>query len=268
MRISALRLCRGRAFDVRGPPGRQERRWTGFRVAVVTTVSLPACADSARRTHGRRGEPLRSEGWTHTTLGVPDREHAHILSAWDVVNVIASSLEQEPPRLGDRRLSDLPDLRLGLRRDPDRQTHRRCRSSSTIEDAGRSRPASADCQDSESASCSARRSLSLRSSPPSSATSSRTVPSGRLPGVSYARAQLHGGGRAALPWLQGPASGREPCVRYAQRVRVVPRRQAGIVGRGRRYQVVRVEGHRASVLRAAFVAGRAGAPGANARAAE
>jgi len=62
----------------------------------------------------------------------------------------------------------------------DRPCHRRRRSSSRISEAGRIRPASADCEDEESATCKARRSLSVRSSPSSSATSSMTVPSASL----------------------------------------------------------------------------------------
>lgn len=59
---------------------------------------------------------------------------------------------------------------------PDGQAHLRRRSSSRIAAAGRRRPVSADCHDAESASCSARRSSSVRSSPLSSATRSITVP--------------------------------------------------------------------------------------------
>ena len=51
-------------------------------------------------------------------------------------------------------------------------------------EAGRRRPDSADFQDAERASCSARRSSSVRSSPSSSATRSTTVPSGSVVGSS------------------------------------------------------------------------------------
>jgi hypothetical protein len=58
--------------------------------------------------------------------------------------------------------------------------HRRWRSSFRIANAGRSRPASADFHDAESASCRVRRSSSVRSSPSVVSDQVNTVLSGRL----------------------------------------------------------------------------------------
>jgi hypothetical protein len=65
-------------------------------------------------------------------------------------------------------------------------------------DAGRSRPASADFQDADSASCKARRSSSVRSSPSSSATRSTTVPSGKAVGSSRTRRPFSTRARSGL----------------------------------------------------------------------
>jgi hypothetical protein len=79
---------------------------------------------------------------------------------------------------------DFENLYVSFRCGSDREGHRLRRSSSRIADAGRRRPDSADFQDAERASCSARRSSSVRSSPSSSATRSTTVPSGKVVGSS------------------------------------------------------------------------------------
>ena len=141
---------------------------------------------------------------------MPDGEDGYVFCPRDVIHVISGLCEQEPSRAIYRRptvrtanmwrlperveagsklleeqagrrwpvltpsVVDLTDLRFGLGCDPDGQNHRRFRSSSTIDDAGFNRPASNDRHEAESASCRARRSFSFRSSPSSSATSSRT----------------------------------------------------------------------------------------------
>ena len=79
------------------------------------------------------------------------------------------------------------DLRVRFGRGEDRQAHRRRRSSSRIRVAGWRPPASADLQDVNNASCKARRSSLVRSSPSSSATRSTTVPSGKVVGSSRTR---------------------------------------------------------------------------------
>ena len=81
------------------------------------------------------------------------------------------------------------------------QAHRRRRSSSRIADAGRRCPASADFQDADSASCRARRSSSERSSPSSSATRSTTVPSGRVVGSSRTSRPCRTCARRGLMWI-------------------------------------------------------------------
>ena len=74
-----------------------------------------------------------------------------------------------------------------FRCDSDGQAHRRRRSTSGISAVGRRLPVSADFQDADSASCKARRSSLVRSSPSSSATRSTTVPSGKVVGSSRTR---------------------------------------------------------------------------------
>src|SRR5579864_2377312 len=151
---------------------------------------------------------------------MPHCEHQYVVAVWNVVHVISSALEQNPTRpwyrgkpietadvgrVGDdaercgqlvgkqvwrgRAIPSPPavhftDLLVCLRGGSDRQAHRRVRNSSRIADAGRRRPASADFQEADSASCKARRSSSVRSSPSSSTTRSTTVPSGRVVGSS------------------------------------------------------------------------------------
>lgn len=170
---------------------------------------------------GRRSSALRhAKRWPCSAPRMPHGEHSHFFGERDVVDVIPSVLEQNPAHIRDVRLpiraADVrsvadpierrsqfsqeeiwcgraigtppivnhADLRVRLRCGPDRQTYRRWRSSSRIAEAGRRRPASADCQDEDRASCNARRSSSVRSSPSSSATRSTTVPSGKAVGSS------------------------------------------------------------------------------------
>ena len=138
--------------------------------------------------------------------------------AWNVVNVMARASQQNAPCTTNRRapietaevwrtsheversgeffeeeiwrctavrappVVDDADLGVGFGCSSDRQAHRRWRNSSRIAVDERRRPASAEVQDADSASCSARRSASVRSSPSSSATRSRTVPSGSVVG--------------------------------------------------------------------------------------
>ena len=162
-------------------------------------------------------EPQRR---SNATLTVPDRDDRHFVLTWNVVDVIARSSQQNAARVTYRRapvkttevwrtgddferngqfvkkkvargaailspsVVDRVDLSVGLGCGGDRQAHRRWRNSSRIAEAGRRRPPSADVQDADSASCSARRSSTVRSSPSSSATRSITVPSGSVVGSS------------------------------------------------------------------------------------
>ena len=93
---------------------------------------------------------------------------------------------------------DRADLSVGLRCGGDRQAHRRWRNSSRIAEAGRTRPASAEAHDVDSAACSARRSSSVKSSPSSSATRSMTVPSGNVVGSSRMRRPFSTRARSGL----------------------------------------------------------------------
>jgi hypothetical protein len=165
--------------------------------------------------------PLRrAQRRSHATLRVPHRKHGHLARPRNVVDVIARSLKQDTTRPWDRRMSicsadarciaddverscefvkeqirrrrtappppvvDLADLCVCFGSGSYRQAHRRWRNSSRIADTGRRRPVSVDFQDADSASCRARRSSSVRSSPSSSATRSTTVPSGKVVGSS------------------------------------------------------------------------------------
>ena len=96
---------------------------------------------------------------------------------------------------------DFADLRVRFGRGDDLQAHRRRRSSSRIRDAGWRPPASADLQDVDNASCKARRSSLVRSSPSSSATRSTTVPSGKVVGSSRTRRPFSTRARRGPIWL-------------------------------------------------------------------
>ena len=96
---------------------------------------------------------------------------------------------------------DFADLRVRFGRGEDLQAHRGRRSSSRIRDSGRRPPASADLQDVNNASCKARRSSLVRSSPSSSATRSTTVPSGKVVGSSRTRRPLSTRARRGPIWL-------------------------------------------------------------------
>ncbi len=149
---------------------------------------------------------------------MPDGQDSHVVFSNGVVDVVTGRAEKEAPYARHRRASvrtsekwrlgnelecvgqfvekrvrggdsvltppdvDRANLGISLGCGDDRQLHRRWRSSSRISCAGRRRPASADFEEANNASCSARRSSSVRSSPSSSATRSRTVPSGRVVG--------------------------------------------------------------------------------------
>lgn len=193
--------------------------------------------------HGENPEPkggaqLRcAQRWSGTTLRMPHGQHPHLVSARDVVDVIASPLQQDAtcPRHWRLRIQatdlrcvsddverdgqfieeqvwcsepiptppvvDFDDLSVGFGCGLYRQAHRRRRSLSRIADAGRRCPASADFQDADSASCRARRSPSVRSSPSSSATRSTIVPSGRVVGSSKTSRPFSTRARRGLMWL-------------------------------------------------------------------
>jgi hypothetical protein len=151
-----------------------------------------------------------------------------------------------PPRI------DSADLSVSLRRRPNRQGHRRRRSSPRRSDAGRRSPACADCHDAESASCKARRSSSVRSSSSSSATSCTTVPSGSVVGSSRTRPPFSTRARSGRPppdlcepphWLrpnclripEPPARANPPLARWLagrQRQRRLRRQDTDSIGAG------------------------------------
>ena len=181
---------------------------------------LVAEVSAARAPFRPWGCRLRPQWRSDPTPRMPHGKHSHLVTAGNVVDVIARLLQQNAPSAPDGRLPietpdlwsdannlersgefleeevwrrvpvvappivNCADLDVGLRCGSNREAHRRWRSSSTIADAGRSRPASADSQDKERASCKARRSTSVRSSLSSSATRSMVVPSGRVVGSS------------------------------------------------------------------------------------
>jgi hypothetical protein len=119
-------------------------------------------------------------------------------------NVAASSSANrsgEAVRFLRHQFSTSRNLRVRFGRGEDLQAYRRRRSSSRIRDAGWRPPASADLQDVNNASCKARRSSLVRSSPSSSATRSTTVPSGKVVGSSRTRRPFSTRARRGPIWL-------------------------------------------------------------------
>ena len=156
---------------------------------MIALISCSSNMISTRRVsfNGEARESSKGSSKVGSSLRVTVAS-AHV---WNALEQIEGSSQLFREEIGSRRAIlapprvDSSDLVIGLGSGDYLEGHfERVRSSSTMVFAGFTRPVAADTHARRIASLSACRSSSVRSSPSSSTTSSRTVPSGKLVGSS------------------------------------------------------------------------------------